>query len=60
MSSTDVLSAMLSSDLSGSHDGVGRLRGGSRAHDARAAGSGELARMSNEPADAPAIATDRD
>lgn len=48
LSSTDVLIAMLSSDLSGSHGVGGLARSGSRQHIDLAAGSGEFPRMSAE------------
>jgi hypothetical protein len=48
LSSTDVLIAMLSSDLSGSHGVGGLVRSGLREHIDLAAGSGELPRMSAE------------
>lgn len=48
LSSTDVLIAMLSSDLSGSYGVGGLVRKGSREHIDLAAGSGAMPRMTDE------------
>lgn len=58
LSSTDVLIAMLSGDLSGSQGVGGLVRSASREHIDLAAGSGELPRMNDEHEPEPVIATD--